>query len=118
MNQYKGAILTMILMVMVVVIPVLWLVETGIRHYTFLKVSTEFVELVKEEGGYSSRVQAAIDYYDNFGLDIVMKDSRGNTINSTVPAGETIDISYSYNFVGVRGEETYSTTSTALIQKR
>lgn len=115
MGEKKGFI-TVLFLVGVFMVPFMldiWI--SNIKSDKFMKVTTEFHQLVEEEGGNSAKVKAITSGLASKGLHVTLSPSTDKP-----PVGTPITISYTHNYKGVyRGmEKKLVTTNKVTVSKR
>lgn len=120
MSQIKGAILSMMIFIAVVVPFVLYVMITNIYVNAFLKTTTEFSQVVTQEGGNTATVENLTNNLEQKGYQITLTNSSNKSLKpgEKVNPGEVINVHYRYKYNGVYSERTLQSNDTIHVLRR
>ncbi|GLY11980.1 hypothetical protein [Bacillus badius] len=118
MGEMKSAIFSIALFVGVLFPALLMIGVDSLHNHGFMKVSTEVAELVKEEGGVTSKVSRVVDSLKGKGYKITFKDSDGKVVSGKRTFGDTIYITYDYTYQSIKKERHLKTQNIVHVMKR
>lgn len=118
MSEMKGFIFSTAMFIAFIIPFFLTITIGSIHQQSFLKVTTEFRELVKEEGGVTSHVNNVKQELNKKGYTITLNDTNGNVINKKADVGDTLVIDYRYQYQDVKGPQTLQTQNSVIVMKR
>lgn len=118
MSEIKGGIFVIIFFLGFIVPGVLMFGIDSLHQNSFMKMTTEVSELVKEEGAINSRVLDVVSGLEEKGYEITFTDDSGSAVNGKIEYGETVYINYEYNYDSVREVRTLTTSNRIFNMKR
>lgn len=90
----------------------------GLHQYSFMKMTTEVSEIVKEEGGVTSRVNNIVGKLSDRNYVITFTDEDGNAVDGRRSFGERVIIEYEYTYKDARGIQDLQTQNMVHISRR
>lgn len=118
MGEMKGFIFSTAMFIALIVPFFLTITVGSIHQQGFMKVTTEFREIVKEEGGVTNNVNYVKQELNKKGYTITLKDTNGKVINGKANVGDTIIIDYRYQYQDVKGPQTLQTQNSVIVTRR
>lgn len=118
MGEHKGFLVGLAIFIFIIVPGILMFAVDEFQRNAFIKHTTEFGEIVKEEGGVTEKVAKLANSMQNNGYVIEIKDENGNRVNSAVEYGKVLHISFKYQYLNFFGAKELKTNSTIPILRR
>lgn len=121
MGEKVGFLLTWAITIMFLVPQSLELWVHQNKTAQFNRAVTEVEQVVKEEGGVTSRVKNLQKNFKKSNMDIKFTDSDGNTVSNVLDPGDEIYIDYTYKykrFYHGKWSQPKHTTSKVYIDRR
>lgn len=118
LSEIKGGLIAMLLFVAIIIPALLYVSIGSLQQHAFVKITTEVTEVVKDEGGITSKVDNIVRKLESRGYTIVFKDSSGSVVRGKRDFGENIVIDYKYKYHNVRGDEELKTQNVVFVNRR
>lgn len=114
----KGALLAMALFTGIIIPIFLTVALGGLHQFSFMKMTTEVGEIVKEEGGVTDRVTNVVGELEERNYVITFKDEDGNAVVGKKQFGDRITIDYEYKYRNPKGIQDLHTQNVVHISTR
>lgn len=118
MGEMKSAVISMMLFVGLVIPILLGIAIGSLQQQAFIKFTSEMTNLVKEEGGVTSKVIEAKEAMEERGYTISFTDENGSAVTGRGNYGEQINAKFSYEYQSVTGVETLNTDNNIIVNRR
>lgn len=118
MGELKGGVLMTLFFTAVVIPIILAFSIDSLQQHSFMKVTTEVSDLVKEEAGVSDRVKDTVSRLNDKGYTISFTNQNGQFVNNKVNYGDTVIINYEYIYESVRSQKTLKTVNQVFVMTR
>lgn len=118
MTELKGSMFSMIIFIGAIIPFLLMIGIDSLHQHAFMKITTEVSELIKEEGGVTSKVKNIINNLNEKGYEITVKNQHGANVTTKAQYGDVLIIEYSYTYKSVRNNRTLNTTNTVFVMQR
>lgn len=97
MGEKKGYLFTLVFFIGIIVPAIFMFGVDALNQSAFTKTTAEVGEMVKEEGGVTSKVAETVNELQRKGYEIRFTNN-GSNVTSAVPYGTTIVAHYKYNY--------------------
>ncbi|GLY12881.1 hypothetical protein [Pseudobacillus badius] len=118
MNEVKGGIFAMFFFLAFIFPFLLGVGIDSLHQHSFMKMTTEMHELVKEEGGVGEKTQQFKKTLESKGYTITFTDQKGSPVNGKVNYGDVVHVDYVYTYKSVREKHTLHTKNKVFVMKR
>lgn len=118
MTEIKGSMFSMIIFLGVFFPFFLMVGIDSLHQHSFMKMTTEVSELVKEEGGVTDKVNNVVNKLRDRGYEITIKNQHGANVIGKAQYGDVLVIGYKYDYKSVRKERTLNTTNAVFVMQR
>lgn len=103
MSEMKGALLSLLIFLFFIFPLLLSTGLNSVQQHAFIKTTTEFADIVKNEGGVTGRVDEIVDQLEARGYTITFSATDGSPVIGAASYGDMLRVHFVYAYQDVRG---------------